>query len=315
MEKFKLLAEKDSSSHFWMRVPKDWRRPKEEESYELFWNSQDKFGQLLPRPPAEKVPAFYQVDYYTHNADAKKSASAPSFLWRALVHLAWRCDRGVDPNFHWWKQELGSSPLRVLEIGCGNGAELKQIHSLGHSVEGVEPDPSAREVSQKAGIPVHVGTAEELPASVEKNTYDVVLMMHVLEHCLDPVKAISNTKKLLGPGGRLIVEVPNNACHGIQQFGATWHWLDVPRHLNFFTEKSLRQLMESEGLRVSQVEYRGYTRQFLQDWVQAQSQIAEALGLERQGWVSYFKYFLQTAGASAERKYDSVRLVGAVERS
>ena len=317
--KFEALDSRDPHTKLWIQVPKDWRRPKENVSYSLYWKDQAAFGQLLPRPTPQTIPKFYQVDdYYTHSAGATQDqAASQSLLWRALVHLAWRCDRGVEPDEAWWSQILGTEGQKILEIGCGNGEHLLRFKKMGHQVRGIEPDPDASRVAQEAGIEVYPGTAEELPKHCAGEKADLILMSHVLEHCLDPILAVQNSASLLPPGGKLVIEVPNNACLGAKVFGTTWHWLDVPRHLNFFTEASLRALLEANGFDVLRVDYRGYTRQFLPDWVSAQAQIAEIFGKKGSGgrWSIYSRYLLRTAFSSAASKYDSVRIVASKKKA
>lgn len=137
--------------------------------------------------------------------------------------------------------------------------------------------------------------------------------MHVLEHCIDPVAAVENAAKLLNPGGRFVVEVPNNACRGVRRFGELWYWLDVPRHLNFFTEASLRSITESSGIRVDETCFSGYCRQFSRHWKTAQERIAHRFNMNGDSRVSssaYWTYLLETARSSDEEKYDSVRIIG-----
>lgn len=291
-----------SDIDLWKIIPLDWRRPGVVGSHQIFWDRQREYGQVLPRPDLATVASFYEVEeYYTHKTAAMLQ---PGLFGRALRHLAWRRDKGIEPNSDWWKRVLGNKPLRILEVGCGDGSNMRVLSSLGHEVVGVEPDTAARVNAHAAGFEVYAGTAETLPAEVVGKTFDVVFFMHVLEHCLDPEAAIQSARSVLNEGGKIVAEVPNNACLGARYFGSAWYWLDVPRHLNFFTAKSLSDLVGS----VSHTEYRGYVRQFAPDWIAAQARIAATMKLPRPR--SYWLYLLQTAFAPASRKYDSVRVVG-----
>ncbi|ARE42548.1 3-demethylubiquinol 3-O-methyltransferase (plasmid) [Rhodovulum sp. P5] len=306
------------SSETWMRVPGDWRRPAVDERYTVLWDRARKYGQVSPRPAAADVPAFYEIqDYYTHSGTALSAGATRTIGQKALEHLAWRADRGTEPDARWWAEILGDAPRRILEIGCGNGTNLTTLAALGHDVTGVEPDPAAREVARKAGFEVHPGTAEALPDRLAGETFDAVVFMHVLEHCVDPAAAMGNAVGLLGTGGLLIAEVPNNECLGAAHFGPLWHWLDVPRHLNFFTRNSLCALFEDAGLSVEDVLFRGYCRQFGPAWREVQAHIAAVFGMDRDrriGTRSYWLYLLQTAAAAPGKKYDSVRVVGKLPR-
>lgn len=207
---------------------------------------------------------------------------------------------------------FGNEPLRILDIGAGAGGKLAMFAELGHEATGVEPDPGA--ISSKAGQRWHVyqGTAEELPSAVRDMQFDAVVFIHVLEHCLDPERAISNARSRLQRGGLCIVEVPNNDCLGIDFFGPAWFFLDVPRHLNFFTQASLVSALERNGFEVTHCFYRGYVRQFRTGWTTIQAHIGRSMrigSLWRFAQAGFWYYLLRTAFARPARKYDSVRVV------
>ena len=290
----------------WLTVPGDWRRPGASGEYRLIWDPARAYGQLWPRPAAEEVAAFYRVDYYTHEAKGHGGGRSRSLAQRLLDKASWLADRGVEPDAAWWAATLGPEPKRVLEVGCGNGTNMSVLAELGHRVTGVEPDPAALEVAHSKGHRVYQGTAEALPAEVSGSAFDAVIFMHVLEHCIHPGEAVRNATLLLEKGGLLICEVPNNACLGAKRFGTHWYWLDVPRHLNFFTEESLGRLLTSTGLTVETTCYRGFCRQFSESWQAAQSKIARTLGGARSR--GYWLYLLETIWAPGAKKYDSVRL-------
>ena len=100
-----------------------------------------------------------------------------------------------------------------------------------------------------------------------------MVISHVLEHCRDPIAALANARALLSDRGVLMVETPNSAALGCKVRGAGWYWLDVPRHLNFFTEDSLRTLCAHVGLLPQRAEYSGFSRQFSVGWIEAETRI------------------------------------------
>lgn len=295
-------------------VPGDWRRPSAKEKFQVLWDDQRKYGQLWPRPSTEDVFSFYQVEsYYTHGDFSTGAFRPPTFLQRVLTKLSWWADGGVDPSAEWWTMALGAKPLRILEVGCGDGSNLCLLSDLGHTVVGVEPDTLALKRAQGRGLCVYEGTAEALPKEVLRDRFDAIIFMHVLEHCIDPMRAMSEAAHLLKDSGMVVAEVPNNECIGRVRFGPLWYWLDVPRHLNFFSEQSLSDLLEAVGLKTQSIFFRGYCRQFSPEWQEAQTGIAETFGtprnLQPRIWV-YWLQLLQSAMSSPVRKYDSIRIVG-----
>lgn len=206
---------------------------------------------------------------------------------------------------------------RCCDIGCGNGKLLDMIHETGcEDTIGIDPDPDAREVASGKGHCVLEGTAEEMPETLEPHTFDLVTSMHSLEHTLHPIQAIANMARLLRPGGSLIVEVPNNQAIGLALTRATWRWLGVPRHLNFFSTKSLHLACESAGLHVEKTNYRGYSRQFGREWLEKQRRAHELMSsrshaedVPTYSALSPLKLLLKSALAPARTKYDSVRVL------
>ena len=301
-----------ATARLWLTVPGDWRRPEDGSEYQILWDVGRAYGEVWPRPDPAEVEAFYRTSYYTHAGDQSARKSAKSFSQRLQTKISWLADRGVEPDRAWWERTLGDAPKRVLEIGCGGGHTLASLSSLGHSVTGVEPDRAALDAARSRGQRVYRGYGEALPEELADETFDIVIFMHVLEHALRPRQAVINAMRLLVPGGILVCEVPNNECLGREQFGSLWSWLDAPRHLNFFTERSLRALFRSVGLEVESIEFRGYCRQFAPAWKAEQRQIATAFGLghdRRIAGSAYWRYLFRTLCAHERRKYDSVRVI------
>jgi len=305
----------------WLRVPRDWRRPAADSAppggWQLWWSRAAGFGQLHPRPAAAEIPSFYDLDdYYTHDTDGQAQAD-PGLAGRLRVALAARLDRGRHPGPDYWPQVVPPGAGLGLEIGTGNGDRMVELAPLLGRIIGLEPDPRARATARGKGLTVLPGTAEDMPPEITGQRYDFILFAHVLEHCLDPMLALRNAAGLLAPGGVLLLETPNNAALGLAQQGCHWSWLDVPRHLNFFTESSLRAFAARAELQVTGCEYWGYCRQLLPSWLATQATIAarmagrtwpEPAELARQrrlGWA----LLARTALAGRAAKYDSVRLL------
>lgn len=286
---------------------RDHLRPDDLTEYLLEWCASCEFGRIAGEFTPDGVAAFYTPDYYTHVVPGDSATSRMRLLDRLRVHLAWRADRGVDLS----PAELsrGKNAPSICDVGCGSGQAMAAFSEAGYVVVGIEPDPVARALARKIGE-VFEGTAEALPDAIADRQFDVVLLSHVLEHCIDPEAALKNVKRLLSPEGTAVIEVPNNAARGFPVYGPGWFFADIPRHLQFFTEKSLRQALARAGLRVTRVLHTGYTRQFSPDWLAAQKDIREHIGLGRdERWQgNAWGLLAKTALARAQRKYDSIRV-------
>lgn len=299
-------------------VPCDYRKPDRPKEYEICWCPVCDYGIVRARPSKEEMAEFYALDdYYTHAASTEATKESMSFLDRLRVHLSWHFDEGEEFGPSEVLPLLGKRDLTICEIGCGNGENLSQFQSAGFSVFGVEPDPAAREVAKKVTANIFDGTGEELPDSIATRKYDVVLMSHVLEHCLDVHAVVTNAKAILKDCGVFVVETPNCQSVGFRTYQGEWPWSDIPRHLNFFTPHSLGALLKSHGFQLRSVKYRGFCRQFSNAWLSDEEKIWSAFAkynaenkarphFRARAW----KLLLRAVFASNEYKYDSVRLLG-----
>jgi 2-polyprenyl-3-methyl-5-hydroxy-6-metoxy-1,4-benzoquinol methylase len=284
---------------------KDYRRAADPAEYILNWCDRCGFGRLDGKFSPSSVLDFYNIDYYTHQPPP--SVSGDLTIWERLrCQLAWRVDHGTDFR----PTELGVPGGRtVCDIGCGNGDTMKALKNSGFQVTGIEPDAKARSLAAQV-TEVFDGTAEQIPDQIKERSFDIVLMSHVLEHCIDPHAAIKNVRAILRPGGCVIIEVPNNDSKGFSKFGPNWPWSDIPRHINFFTERSLNDLLRTYGFKKSSVRYVGYFRQFTPHWIATQNEIWAAIGngprpkFDLAAWLLLAK----TAFKKSSQKYDSVRI-------
>lgn len=297
----------------WHRVPGDWRRPEDRQAYRLHWCDQDGYGCLSPPLSEEETQAAYALpDYFTHqrwhDAPCKEGSGIAR---RLLAHLAWRLDRSEPLNGKMLRTRFGSKPITICDLGCGNGELLAELAGDGHTLLGVEPDPTARAVANERGLLVMEGTAERIPAGVPRGGCDLVILQHVLEHCREPISALRAARALLRPGGTLLCEVPNLSALGARRNGDAWHWLDVPRHIHFFTPESLRGHCERAGWTVTRMAFDGYCRQFERPWLEAEAEIRSRF-FERDGIMRPpsrpWRLLLATGLSHSAQKYDSVRV-------
>jgi SAM-dependent methyltransferase len=173
-------------------------------------------------------------------------------------------------------------PARILDIGCGTGANLTlplaKLHSDVH-ILGVDIDAKSINYARKADHPgnVRFATLEDLQ---EKDAFDLVIASEVLEHVENPPEFLDHLIELARPGGRLLVTVPNGYgpfewcafleallhLSGMQAVlrrvkrivirmpapdgeGAAPTFAVSP-HINFFSRRSLLNLFDAAGLRV-----------------------------------------------------------------
>lgn len=138
--------------------------------------------------------------------------------------------------------QLLSSQKTVLDVGTGGGEFAYLLQSLGHVVNGIEPNRGYADHSiQQYGLTVRVGFVQD--ATFDPASFDIVTIWHVLEHTEDPGFILARLRSWLKPDGVLVVEVPNveATCQAPRN---TFH----EAHLYNFNVVSLRRLAKKQGL-------------------------------------------------------------------
>ncbi len=126
---------------------------------------------------------------------------------------------------------------KLLDVGCGPGTGLKAFQARGWEVMGVEPDPVRAKVGNKVNkINIFPGKIEDFTEPDE--TFDVITLLHVLEHFHSPKDFLIHTIKKIKYNGYLYIEVPH-----LHRF-INWEDSLYLEHMNNFTEKTLLDLGE-----------------------------------------------------------------------
>jgi SAM-dependent methyltransferase len=136
----------------------------------------------------------------------------------------------------------------VLDIGTATGGLLVALRDIGFtSVHGVEPSPdAARQARERYGLDVIAGDARA--AKAWPDGFSVVSLIAVLEHLVDPGSAMRETADLLTTNGVVYLVVPD-AARFSGYVDAPYQQFSV-EHINYFTLRSLKNLLHSVGLEV-----------------------------------------------------------------
>lgn len=139
---------------------------------------------------------------------------------------------------------------RILDVGCGTGANLKMLARFGDS-EGVDVSREALAFCRARGLlQVREGAAETLP--YEDGAFDLVTALDVIEHLDDDVAGLSELRRVLRPGGYVLLFVP--------AFMFLWGVQDeVSYHRRRYTLPHLRKVMHAAGFEVERLTYANIT--------------------------------------------------------
>ncbi len=219
---------------------------------------------LDPAPLPEDLWQAYR-SYYTHDESARR-VHLPGSRGQQL----WAARKLGYPRPAGWTAHIGALTLalrprqreralaarlflpwvaqgRLLDVGCGSGAQIAAMRDIGWRVQGLEPDPAAVATARAAGLEVQQG--DLLSVALPQASFDAISMVHVFEHLVEPARQLEACRRILVPGGRLVLITPNLAALGHRYFGADWRGLEPPRHLALHTTASVRASLQAAGLR------------------------------------------------------------------
>ncbi len=217
---------------------------------------------LKNQPVVEDTPLLYE-NYFTHEAvepdgafkrvvkvgvSARLYGYNPKQRYSRLAAFLASCIgplREVAAHSVMWQKAQDGG--KILDLGCGSGANLYHLQEMGWQVSGTEPDPEAVAAAKKLlkTDDIFQGFLEE--TAFKENSFDALISSHVLEHLFDPLATLKECHRVMKPGAQLTFATPNIESLGSQKFKEYWRGLEIPRHFFLFTEKSLREMAAKAG--------------------------------------------------------------------
>ena len=138
-----------------------------------------------------------------------------------------------------------AQPGRLLDVGAAAGFVLQGLNDEGWSGVGVEPNAAmARHAREQLGVDVTASPFEEF-ANTEP--FDVVSIIQVMAHFVEPRVAVEHLASLVKPGGLCVVETWNVGSWSARLFGASWHEYSPPSVLHWWSPTTLSRLFGDFG--------------------------------------------------------------------
>jgi len=152
---------------------------------------------------------------------------------------------------------LPRKEIRLLDVGCSSGAFLHIAARLGFAAEGVEPAPQAAQAANSAGLVVHQGLLQDIKLPAQ--SFDAITLFEVIEHLKEPLALLQECRRILKPGGILLIGTANTDSWTARALGAGWEYLHIDSHgghISFFNPQSMTLLAQRSGFVVERIETR-----------------------------------------------------------
>ena len=134
---------------------------------------------------------------------------------------------------------------RLLDVGFGAGDLLDAARRAGWSPSGVELAKPAVEQARRHGIDAFCGTLYD--AHYDDHTFDVVIASEILEHVTAVEPLLIEIRRVLRPGGLLWATTPHARGLSARILGASWSVISPPNHVQLFSIRGLRALLQRTG--------------------------------------------------------------------
>ncbi|GAA1988126.1 class I SAM-dependent methyltransferase [Catenulispora subtropica] len=163
-------------------------------------------------------------------------------------------------------------PMRILDVGCGDGAATAQAARAcpGHEVIGMDWSAEAVKRARSLGLTVIQGSVDAPGLPLADASVDVVVFSEIIEHLIDTDAALTELLRVLRPGGTLLLSTPNLAAWfnrsllllGIQPLFSEVSLRaihgrpgsEVVGHLHLFTRRALTSLLTTNGFHVNRID-------------------------------------------------------------
>ena len=139
---------------------------------------------------------------------------------------------------------------KILDIGCGFGWLLKNLKEKYWKKYGIEINEEAKNIAKKNKIKVFDNLI-----FLKNKKFDVVSMIHVIEHLRNPINDLKKIKKNIKRKGYLIIETPDFDSAMARKYNKKFRLLHDKTHISLFSAESLMRLVRNLGFQIIKVEY------------------------------------------------------------
>lgn len=217
--------------------------PQEEDLYKLY----DTYTTHEDTASAEKRYSSKILDtirnsylYSKYRYGTKPTLKEKMIGFVAYIHPSWR-DFQEANIFYLPAKKDG----RLLDVGCGSGSTIQILEQKGWNGVGIDFDRKAIENAKKKNIEVYCG--DIFSQSFPDDSFDAIIMNHVIEHLPSPILHLQECKRILKKNGTFVAITPNAESRGHAKYKENWRGLETPTHLQVFTVNSLKEIAVQAG--------------------------------------------------------------------
>lgn len=175
---------------------------------------------IHPQPTSQQLDNFYKQQFvYTAGADNE------TLLRQRSIKIVKKLRR------------LNPKGKRILDIGSGYGFFLEEAKKIGLKTKGIEPSKQIFGLSKHRKLDIKNLNFDQFTI-LNKEKYDFITLIHVIEHVGNPQNFLKQTISLLNPGGILYLETPNLDSHLFYSEQHNYTFLTPPDHLWLFSKQS-----------------------------------------------------------------------------
>lgn len=190
---------------------------------------------LNPRPFKNEINHFYTLDFHKKDRTLLYKVIEPCFkiAQKSTIRLI----------------KKYKNHGKMLDIGCGNGSFMLAMHNNGYDVWGIEPNHNARQFTD-IRLDGRIIYKELQESMFYPKAFDIITMFHSLEHAYNLKRLFEKINLIIKDDGILYICIPNTDFFEARLFGSYYYNLEVPRHLYFFTKKSLSEILQKNEFKV-----------------------------------------------------------------
>ena len=142
----------------------------------------------------------------------------------------------------------------IMDVGCGAGSLLNMLKNISQSQIGVEPTSLFRDKLNKQGYKVYSNLSEAIKE--KQGTIDFAFSIQVIEHVKNPREFLEEIRKMMKPGGKLIISTPNRDDILMNLLKDKFYpFFYRSQHRWYFDEFSLKKCAEISGFKVTNCKY------------------------------------------------------------